>query len=93
MFIVLNSCLLYPIMIIQPSYNIYRELKYTKNLKNVLNKNVNETKRARSTTFAMSIVDNLCLLPTEYTWNTIKIRIPRLLNHHSAIRIKFHGHS
>ena len=32
-------------------------------------------------------------LPAEYTWNTIKIRIPRLLNHHRATRIKSHGHS
>ena len=72
MFIVLNSCLLYPIMIIQ-SYVIYRELKYTKNLNNFLNKNVNETKRARFITFAMSIVDSLCFLPANYTLNTIKI--------------------
>ena len=44
MFIVLSSCLLYPIMVIQS----YRDrLKYTKNLNNVLNQNVNVTKPAR----------------------------------------------
>ena len=50
---------MYPIIEIQ-SYGIYRDIKYTKNLNNVLNQNVNETKRARFTTFALSIVDNLC---------------------------------
>ena len=42
----------------------YIEIKYTKNLKNVLNQNVNVTKRARFVTFAIhvSVVDNLWLL-------------------------------
>ena len=56
---------------------IYTE--YTeKNLNNILNQNVNVTKRAKFATFAISIVDNLCLLQ-KYKWNTIKIRWPRLL--------------
>ena len=54
MFIVLSSCLLYIIMSIQLQI-IYREMKYVHNLNNVLNENVNVTKRT-------SIVDNLCLL-------------------------------
>ena len=61
MFIVLSSCLLYPTMLIQ-SQKQYVEIKYTKNLNNVLNQNVNATKRKRFVTFATSIVDNLCLL-------------------------------
>ena len=61
MFIVLSSCLLYPIVVI---YNNYIEIKHTKNLKNVLNQNVNVTKRARFVAFAIhvSVVDNLWLL-------------------------------
>ena len=50
----LTSRLLHPIMLIQ-SQIIYREVRYTKNLNNVLNQNHNATKRK-------SIVDNLCLL-------------------------------
>ena len=56
---------------------IYTE--YTeKNLNNILNQNVNVTKRAKFATFAISIVDILCLLQ-KYKWNTIKIRLPRLM--------------
>ena len=60
----------------------YIEIKYTKNLKNVLNQNVNVTKRARFVTFAIhvSVVDNLWLLQ-HYKWNTIKIRLLRLVIH------------
>ena len=57
----LNSCLrLYLIMIIQ-SYIIYSN-KIDKKLNNVLNANVKVTKPAKLATFAISIVDNLCLL-------------------------------
>ena len=60
----------------------YIEIKYTKNLKNVLNQNVNVTKRARFVTFAIHVrvVDNLWLLQ-QYKWNTIKIRLLRLVIH------------
>ena len=34
-------------------------MKFAKNLNNILNQNVTVTKRARFTTFALSIVDNL----------------------------------
>ena len=36
------------------------------------------TKQARLATFAISTVDNLCLLQ-QYKWITIKIRLPRLI--------------
>ena len=36
-------------------YVIYREIKYTKKLDSVFNQNVNETKRARFTTFAIKV--------------------------------------
>ena len=58
--------------------NIYRDIKYAESLKYVLNQNVNMTKRERFTTFAISIVDNLCLLQ-QYQWNKIKIRLLRLM--------------
>ena len=63
MFIVLNSCLLSPIMIIIQSKIIYRD-KIRKNLiqNYVLSQNVNVTKRERFETFAISIVDNSCFL-------------------------------
>ena len=47
-------------------------------MNNVLNQNLNETKRARFTTFAISIVDNLYLLE-QCKCNTIKIPMPRLI--------------
>ena len=34
------------------------------------------TKRARFSTFVISIVDNLCV-QQQYKWNTIKIRLPQ----------------
>ena len=37
------------------------------------------TKRARFAAFAVSIVDNLCLLQSEYKWSTVKIQLPRLI--------------
>lgn len=40
-------------------YNNYKEIKYAKNLDNVLNQNVTVTKRSRIATFAISIVENL----------------------------------
>ena len=40
-------------------YNNYKEIKYAKNLDNILNQNVTVTKRSRFATFAISIVDNL----------------------------------
>ena len=52
--------------------NIYRDIKYAESLNYVLNQNVNMTKRERFTAFAISIVDNLCLLQ-QYQWNKIKI--------------------
>ena len=56
MFIVLSSCLLYPIMSIICNHKWYTERWDTQNnLNNVLNENVNVTKWT-------SIVDNLCLL-------------------------------
>ena len=48
-----------------------------KNLNNVLNQNVNTTKRVRLSTFIISIVDNLYFL-YQNKWNTIKIRSPGL---------------
>ena len=88
MFIVLSSCLLYPILVI--IYNKYIEIKYTKIL-NVLNQYVNVTKRVRFATFAESIVDNFFLLTAvvklEHNQNTIAAINQR------AIRIKFHDHS
>ena len=47
MLIVLSSCL---------------EIKYTRCVTNVLNQNGDVAKRASFATFAVSIVDNLCLL-------------------------------
>ena len=45
MFIVLSSCLLYPIMVIQ-SYITFRDKIHTqKNMNNVLSQNVNVTKK------------------------------------------------
>ena len=44
------------------SYIMYRDKIHEKNLENVLNQNVNVTKRANFATFAISIVDNLSLL-------------------------------
>ena len=43
-----------------------------------MNQNVHGTKRERFATFAISTVDNLCLLQ-QYNWNTIKIQLPRLI--------------
>ena len=80
MFIVLSSCLLYPIMSIQ-SYLIYRDIN--------LNQNVNVTKRARFATFALSILDKFCLLQ-RCKWNTIKIRLPRLIIN-APFRTRFSG--
>ena len=40
-------------------YNNYKEIKYAKNLDNILNQNVTVTKRSRIATCAISIVDNL----------------------------------
>ena len=44
------------------SYIMYRDKIHEKNLENVLNQNVNVTKRGNFATFAISIVDNLSLL-------------------------------
>ena len=40
-----------------------------------MNQNVHGTKRERFATFAISTVDNFCLLQ-QYNWNTIKIHLP-----------------
>ena len=48
------------------------KVKYTKSLNYVLNHNVNVTKRPRFATFAISTVDNLCLLQ-QHQWNTINV--------------------
>jgi len=79
MFVVLSLCLQYPIMVIQ-SYIMDRDkMKWKKkSLRNVLNQNVNLTKRARFVTFAISNLDNLCILQ-QYNWNTIKILSPQLI--------------
>ena len=72
MYIVLTLCLLYLIKVIQSQIR-HIQIKYTKNfLTNVLNQNVNGTKREWFTTFAIGIANNLCLL-RQYIWNTIKI--------------------
>ena len=81
----LNSCLLYPIIKIQ-SYGIYKDIKYAKNLNNVSNQNVNETKRARFTTFALSIVHNLCRTAAVYLELNQNTNVT--INHQRAIRIK-----
>ena len=65
-------------MIVTSFLNRYIGIRYTKNSNNVFNQNLNETKRARFTTFAISIVDNLYLLQ-QYKCNTIKIPMPRLI--------------
>ena len=44
------------------------------------------TKRVRLATFAISIVDNLCLLQRN-KWNTIKIRSLVIINEPSRIKI------
>ena len=49
-------------------------------------------KRTRLETFAVSVVDNLCLLQ-QNKWNTIKIRAIAAINHRRAIRITFRDHS
>ena len=73
MFIVLCLCLLYLLMIhVIQSYVIYGSKIHKKS------KNVNMAKRAMFATFAISIKDQLCLLQ-QYKWNTIKIRLPRLI--------------
>ena len=81
-FIVPSSCSLYPIMVIQ-SYYIRRQNKTQQYLNIVLNQDVIMSKRTKLTivavaTLAISIVDSLCLLQ-QYKWNTIKMRLPRLI--------------
>ena len=53
-------CMCTIIMLIQ-SYIMYR-YKMHKNLNYVLNQNVNVTKQARFATFAITMLDNFCLL-------------------------------
>ena len=53
-------------------------MKYTKSLNYVLNQNVNVTKRARFATFAISTLDNFCLLQ-QCKLSKIKIWLPRLI--------------
>ena len=65
-------------------------MKYTENLNNVLNQNVNVAKRARFATFAVSIVDSLCLLQQ---YNGTQSTADRVIYRQLAIRIKFHDHS
>ena len=50
------------------------EIKYTKTLNDVLNQNVNVTKQTGFSTFAIGIVDKLCLLQ-QYKSHTSKIRL------------------
>ena len=47
------------------------------------------TKRARFAIFAISIVDNLCLLQQQMEHNKSTIAA---MNHQHAMRIKFHDH-
>ena len=70
MFSVLSSCFLFPHSGNPIIYEII-EIKYTKNLNNPLNHNVNLTKRA---SFA-SIGDNLCLCLLQQNQNADQIRI------------------
>ena len=78
-FIVLISCLLNSIMVIQ-SYKNHRRDKIHKKTSNFFeSKCLDVTKRARFAAFAVSIVDNLCLLESEYKWSTVKIQLPRLV--------------
>ena len=63
---------MYLIMVIQSYIIMTIEIKYTRKLNNVLNQNVKVTKLPRLLTFAISIIDNLCLLQ-QYKWNSIKL--------------------
>ena len=95
MLIILSSCLLYLILVIQ-SYIIYREKNTQKNFNNVLNQNVNMTKQARFTTFSIIILDNnifkICLVQQD-KWKTNQNMIA-MINHQieCTIQIKFHDH-
>ena len=69
-----SSCLLYPILNSNPLIN---NIYYTqKGL--IMFKNVNMTKLASFTTFAIGIVGNLYLLQ-QYKWNKVKIWLLRLI--------------
>ena len=72
-------------------FNIYIEVKYPKNLNNILNQNVNVTKRARLSALAIISVDNLCLLQ-QYRWPENNQNAIAAINHQSDIRTKFHDH-
>ena len=48
-------------------------------MNNVFKQNVNVAKRERFVTFATSIVDNVNMLIAANKWNTIKIRLLRLI--------------
>ena len=63
-FFVLSSCLLCPIIMVIQWYIMYIDRMHRKLLNYVLKSNqyFNVTKRARFPTFAISIVDNFCLL-------------------------------
>ena len=55
------------------------EIKYMKSLNNVLNQNVNVTKRVRFVTFAISIVHKFSYCSSLNKNKKIKIRLPRLI--------------
>ena len=65
----------------------YIEMKYTENLNNVLNQNVNMAKRARFATFAISIVSYCSSI------NRTQSKDDCVIYNQLAIRIKFHDHS
>ena len=63
-----------------PSVNdIKRWNTEKKNLNNFLNQIANMKKRERLATFAKGIVDNLWRILQQNKWNTIEIRLPRLI--------------
>ena len=79
-FIVLISCLLHSIMVLQ-SYIIHCSDKIHKKSNNLFeSKCLDVTKRARFAAFAISIVDNLCCLLQQFKWSTIKIQLTWIIN-------------
>ena len=69
-------------------------MKYTKSLNYVLDQNVNVTKQAKFATFAISIVENFCLLrssinETQSIENTIAVIDHKVTCHVSGILDSF----
>ena len=68
--------------------NDYIEIEYTKNMNNVLNQNINVTKRAWFATFA-----NRSWTIYAYYSSTNGKQSKLAINRQRALRIKFHDHS